>query len=377
MMIKRMLWMIAVVGAMAGGLFGLKAYVARTGANFMSAAGVPAQTVSAARARVETWQPRLGAVGSLRAVNGTDLSLELAGIVQEIGFRSGEHVRQGQLLLRLWTADDIAKLQSLQASAQIAQINYDRSVRQLKAQAISQATMDTDTATLKSSLAQVAQQQAMIDKKHLRAPFSGRLGIRQVDLGQYLAPGTTVATLQSLDPIFMDFPLPQQAIVQIAAGQPVRLRIDAWPGRIFPGQITAISPKVDSSSRTFQVRATLANPEGLLLPGMFAAIEIDAGAPQRLVTLPQTAITYNSYGSTVFVIDEKGRDPGDRPRLVARQTFVTTGPTRGDQVGILKGVDEGDTVVTAGQLKLYEGSTVVIDDAVRPSDDPDPAPQEH
>ena len=377
MMIKRMLWMIAVVGAMVGGLFGLKAYVARTGANLMSAAGVPAQTVSAARARVETWQPRLDAVGSLRAVNGTDLSLELAGIVQEIGFRSGEHVRQGQLLLRLWAADDIAKLQSLQASAQIAQINYDRSVRQLKAQAISQATMDTDTATLKSSLAQVAQQQAMIDKKHLRAPFSGRLGIRQVDLGQYLAPGTTVATLQSLDPIFMDFPLPQQAIVQIAAGQPVRLRIDAWPGRIFPGRITAISPKVDSSSRTFQVRATLANPEGLLLPGMFAAIEIDAGAPQRLVTLPQTAITYNSYGSTVFVIDEKGRDPGDRPRLVARQTFVTTGPTRGDQVGILKGVDEGDTVVTAGQLKLYEGSTVVIDDAVRPSDDPDPVPQEH
>jgi membrane fusion protein (multidrug efflux system) len=363
-MIKRMVWMMAIVGAAAGALYGLKAYVARQGAAFVSAAGVPAQTVSAAKARIDTWQPRLEAVGSLRAVNGTDLSLELAGIVQEIGFHSGDRVQAGQVLL------------SLEANAQLAQLNYDRSVRQLKAQTISQATLDSDAATLKSNAAQADQQRALIEKKHLRAPFSGRLGIRQVDLGQYLAPGTTVATLQSVDPIFVDFPLPQQAIVQIAAGQPVRARIDAWQGRVFPGRITAISPKVDSSSRTFQVRAALDNPGGLLLPGMFAAVEIDAGAPQRLVTLPQTAITYNSYGSTVFVVDEKGRDSKDRPRLVARQVFVTTGPTRGDQVAILKGVEEGDTVVTAGQMKLFEGTSVAIDDSVRPLDDPDPRPQE-
>lgn len=375
-MIKRMFWMMAIVGAAAGALYGLKAYVARQGAAFVSAAGVPAQTVSAAKARIDTWQPRLEAVGSLRAVNGTDLSLELAGIVQEIGFHSGDRVQAGQVLLRLWADDDIAKLRSLEANAQLAQLNYDRSVRQLKAQTISQATLDSDAATLKSNSAQADQQRALIEKKHLRAPFSGRLGIRQVDLGQYLAPGTTVATLQSVDPIFVDFPLPQQAIVQIAAGQPVRARIDAWQGRVFPGRITAISPKVDSSSRTFQVRAALGNPGGLLLPGMFAAVEIDAGAPQRLVTLPQTAITYNSYGSTVFVVDEKSRDSKDRPRLVARQVFVTTGPTRGDQVAILKGVDEGDTVVTAGQMKLFEGASVAIDDSVRPLDDPDPRPQE-
>jgi membrane fusion protein (multidrug efflux system) len=374
-MIKRMLVMLTVAGVVAGAFIGFKDYVAQRAATFM-AAGVPAQTVSATAARVETWQLRIDAVGSLRAVNGTDLSLELAGVVQEIGFHSGDRVQAGQALLRLWADDDVAKLRSLEANAQLAQLNYDRSVRQFKAQTISQATLDSDAATLKSNVAQADQQRALIEKKHLRAPFSGRLGIRQVDLGQYLAPGTTVVTLQSVDPIFVDFPLPQQAIARTTVGQPIKVRIDAWPGRSFTGRIAAISPKVDSSSRTLQVRATVANPDGALLPGMFAAVEIDAGAPQHMVTLPQTAITYNSYGSTVFVVDDKGRDPGGRSRLVARQVFVTTGPTRGDQVAIVKGVQEGETVVTAGQIKLYEGSAVTIDNAVTPTDDPAPTPQE-
>lgn len=375
-MTRRLLLVLAVFGVLGGGLYGLKAFVAAKVASQRAAAGLPAQTVSTAEARLETWQPRVEAVGSLRAIQGTDLSLELAGVVQTMEFRSGDSVKAGQLLLRLWADDEIAKLHALEASAQIAQINYDRSVRQYKAQAISQATLDNDEATLKNNLAQVAQQQAIVEKKRLKAPFAGRLGIRQVDLGQYLAPGTTVVTLQSLDPIYVDFPLPQQAAAEVAVGQTVRARIDAWRGRTFAGRIVAVSPKVDTGSRTFQVRAVLDNPDGRLLPGMFAAVEIDTGAPQRLLTLPQTAVTYNSYGSTVFVIDGKPAGAGERAAPTVRQVFVTTGPTRGDQVAILKGLQENDTVVTAGQLKLFEGAPVIVNNSVRPADDPHPSPQE-
>lgn len=374
-MIKRLLLVLLLFVALGGGLYGLKAFVAARIAE-QRAGGLPAQTVSTSEARLESWQPRVEAVGSLRAVQGTDLSLELAGVVQTIEFRSGDRVEAGQLLLRLSADDEIAKLQSLEASAQIAQINYDRSVRQYKAQAVSQATLDNDAATLKSNLAQVVQQQAIVEKKRLRAPFAGRLGIRQVDLGQYLAPGTTVVTLQSLHPIYVDFPLPQQTAARVEVGQVVHARIDAWRDITFPGRVLAVSPKVDTASRTFQARAVIDNPDGRLLPGMFATVEIDAGTPQRLLTLPQTAVTYNSYGSTVFVVDEKSAGTGGRAASTVRQVFVTTGPTRGDQVAILKGLRENDTVVTAGQIKLFEGAPVTVDNSVRPTDDPRPSPQE-
>lgn len=375
-MTRRLLLVLLVFGMLGGGLYGLKSFVAAEVASQRAASGLPAQTVSTAAARLETWQPKVDAVGSLRAVQGTDLSLELAGVVQSIEFKSGDSVKAGQLLLRLWADDEIAKLHSLEASAQIAQINYDRSVRQYKAQTVSQATLDNDSATLKNNLAQVAQQQAIIEKKRLRAPFAGRLGIRQVDLGQYLAPGTTVVTLQSLDPIYVDFPLPQQAAAQVEVGQTVRIRIDAWRDTTFPGRVVAVSPKVDTASRTFQARAVIDNPDGRLLPGMFAGVEIDAGTPQRLLTLPQTAIAYNSYGSTVFVVDEKRVGAGERSVSTVRQVFVTTGPTRGDQVAILKGLTENDSVVTAGQIKLFEGAPVAVDNSVRPTDDPHASPQE-
>lgn len=372
---KRLLGVLAVFGLLAGGLYGLKAHVAEMTAAGRRAGGFPAQTVSATAVRAELWQPRVEAIGTLRADQGSDLSLELAGVVQTLEFRSGDRVEAGQLLLRLWADDEIAKLHALEAQAQIARINYDRSVRQFKAQAISQATLDNDHATLKNNVAQVAQQQAIIEKKRLKAPFAGRLGIRQVDLGQYLAPGTTVVTLQSLDPIYVDFPLPQQAFAQVAVGQAVHARIDAWPDRRFAGRVTALSPKVDQASRTFQARAVLDDPDGRLLPGMFAAVEIDAGAPQRLLTVPQTAVAFNSYGSTVFVVERK-KGPSGSPPATVRQVFVGTGPRRGDQVAVLKGLEEGDVVVTAGQIKLFEGAPVTIDDTVRPADDPHPSPQE-
>ena len=366
-MTKRMVIMLIGVAIVLGGIFGFQAFKAVMIKKFMATMASPPQTVSAAKAGYSQWQPQVEAVGSLRALNGADLSLEVSGVVDSIAFKSGDDVKQGDLLLRLRSEDDIAKLQSLQAVADLNQITYDRDEKQLKLQAVSQATIDTDVANLKNAKAQVAQQQAILDKKTLLAPFAGHLGIRAVDLGQYLSAGTTIVTLQALDPVFMDFFVPQQAVDQIRIGQSVAVKVDAYKDQTFPGEISALNPRVDASSRNVQIRATLKNPDHKLLPGMYATVDIATNAPQHLVTLPQTAITYNPYGDTVFIIDSKGTDANGKPQQVVRQTFVTTGATRGDQVAVLKGVNEGDMVVTSGQLKLHNGSVVLIDNSVTPT----------
>lgn len=371
-MIKRMLIMLILVGAVLGGLFGFKAFVNGKIKEAMAGMANMPQTVSATKAETSDWQPKIDAVGTLRAVRGAELSLEVPGVVETITFQSGDDVKAGQVLLTLRKDDEEARLQSLEATAQLAQITYDRDVKQLKAQAISQAIVDNDEANLRNARAQVAVQKAVLDKKTLRAPFDGKLGLRQVDLGQFLAAGTMIATLQSLDPIFVDFLLPQQAVAQIGVGDRVRAKVDAFPDRIFEGKITAINPKIETGSRNVQVRATLQNSDQKLMPGMFATVELDTGAPQRLVTLPQTAVTYNPYGSLVYLVDEKGKGADARPELTARQVFVTTGATRGDQVAILKGVSEGDTVVTSGQIKLRNGVPVVIDNRAVPTNDAAP-----
>jgi len=374
--IGRMLVMLIVVGAVLGAALGFRSYVDNQRSKMMAGAGPPLQTVSTTKAEMADWQPSIEAVGSLRAEQGTDLSLELGGLVETIEFHSGQDVTAGQLLLRLNADDDIAKLQSLEASAQIAQINYDRDLRQLKPGAVSQAVVDNDAATLKSAQAQANQQRVLIEKKRLRAPFAGRLGLRQVDLGQYLSPGTLIVTLQALDPIFADFYVPQQAADKIKPGQAVKVQVDAFPGRVFSGEVQALSPKVDATTRNFQVRAVVKNPDRALLPGMYAKVTVDSGAVQRFVTLPQTAVAYNSYGTTVFLADDQGKDANGRPKLVARQVLVTTGATRGDQVAILTGVKEGATVVTAGQIKLRQGSFLAVNNAVPAPNDPDPKPRD-
>jgi membrane fusion protein (multidrug efflux system) len=332
----------------------------------------PPQTVSATKAGYDEWQPKLEAVGSLRAVKGADLSLEVAGVVDAISFNSGDDVEEGAFLLKLRAEDDIAKLDSLKATAELSAINYERDQKQFRIQAVSQATIDSDAANLKNAKAQVAQQQAILDKKTLKAPFAGHLGIRAVDIGQFLNAGTAIVTLQALDPIYMDFFVPQQAIAQIKMGQTVTVKIDAYADRTFAGEISAINPRVDASSRNVQVRASLKNADHKLLPGMYATVEIPTGAPQNYITLPQTAITYSPFGDTVYVVDQKGADAKGEPQQIARQTFVTTGATRGDQVAILKGVGDGDTVVTAGQIKLHNGSIVMIDNAIKPTADAAP-----
>ena len=371
-MIKRMLIMLILVGAVLGGLFGFKTFVNGKIKEAMAGMANMPQTVSATKAETSDWQPKIDAVGTLRAVRGAELSLEVPGVVEAITFQSGDEVKEGQVLLTLRKQDEEARLQSLEATASLAQITYDRDLKQLKAQAISQAIVDNDEANLRNARAQVAVQKAILDKKTLRAPFDGKLGLRQVDLGQFLAAGTMIATLQSLNPIYVDFLLPQQAVAQIAVGDRVRAKIDAFPGHTFEGKITAINPKIETGSRNVQVRATLPNADQKLMPGMFAAVELDTGAAQRLVTLPQTAVSYNPYGSLVYIVDDKGKGSDAKPELTARQVFVTTGATRGDQVAILKGVSEGDTVVTSGQIKLRNGVPVLVDNRAVPTNDAAP-----
>ena len=371
-MTKRMVIMLVAVAIVLGGIFGFQVFKGIMIKRFMSAMAAPPQTVSASKAAYSQWQPTIAAIGSLRALKGADLSLEVSGIVGSISFNSGDDVEQGAVLLKLRSDDDAAKLQSLQTTAQLSQINYDRDQKQFKIQAVSQATLDADAANLKNANAQVAEQQAVLDKKTLRAPFAGHLGIRAVDLGQYLSAGTAIVTLQALDPIFLDFFVPQQAIDQVRLGQTVSVMVDAYKGQAFSGEISAVNPKVDASSRNVQVRATLKNAEHKLLPGMYATVDIATGAPQTYITLPQTAITYNPYGDTVYIVDGKGVAGGGKPQLIAHQTFVTTGATRGDQVAVLKGVSEGDMVVTAGQIKLHNGSPVLIDNSITPTADASP-----
>jgi membrane fusion protein (multidrug efflux system) len=376
-LVVRMIVMLVLAGVVLGALFGFKTFVSGKIKEFMTGPAGPgrqAQTVSTTVASTSSWQPRIEAVGSLRAVSGADLSLEVAGVVDELHFQSGDDVEAGKLLMKLRDADDIAKLRSLEAVAELSQIVLDRDTKQLRAQAIAQAVVDNDAANLKNNQAQVEQQRAIVAKKSLRAPFAGRLGIRQVDLGQYLAPGAVIVTLQALNPIYVDFLLPQQSLEQIKVGQPVMAKVDTFPNKIFLGKVSSINSKVEASSRNVQVRATLDNPELTLLPGMFATVDIDTGTQQRLITLPQTAVTYNPYGSLVYLVEDQGKGPDGKPKLAARQTFVTTGATRGDQVAILKGLKEGDTVVTGGQLKLRNGAPIVVNNAVLPKDDSHPTP---
>jgi len=376
-MIKRMVIMLVAVAVVFGGIFGFQVFKAAMIKKFISALSNPPQTISAATAGTSEWQPNIEAIGSLRAVKGAELSLEASGVVESISFNSGDDVAAGAILLKLRTADDVARLDSLKAMAELNEITLDRSQRLLKTQATSQAQLDSDAAKLKDTKAQVAQQQAVIDKKILRAPFAGHLGIRAVDLGQYLGAGTPIVTLQALDPIYVDFYVPQQSVDQVRLGQQVAVKVDAYKDQTFAGEISAVNPKVDVSNRNVQIRATLKNPDHKLLPGMYATIDVAIGPPATYVTLPQTAITYNPYGDTVYVVESKNNDAEGKPQLVARQTFVTIGPTRGDQVAILRGIDAGDTIVTAGQIKLHNGSVVMVDNSVTPTADAAPVPIDH
>lgn len=335
--------------------------------------GAPAPaTVTAAKAELLPWEPTIDAVGTLRAVRGVDIAPEVSGLVREVRFASGQAVKAGEVLVELNSDADRAQLAALVAASDLAAVVLRRDRIQLDAQAISQAQVDADEADLKNKQASVAAQRALVEKKVLRAPFAGRVGIRTVNPGQYLNPGDRVVTLQAIDPILVDFAVPQQELARLNAGEAVVLHADAFGDREFAGKVTAINPRVDASTRNVQVEATVANAGSALLPGMFVRVGLAAGAAASYPTVPQTAVTYSPYGTSVYVLTGDSAGP-----KTAKQVFVTTGPTRGDQVAILKGVAAGDLVVTSGELKLSNGAPVSIDNSIQPKNDPHPLPQEH
>jgi len=400
---KRMIIMIVAVLALIGIIAGIKVLMV-----MRMLAGMkppPPAVVSTAKISYQEWQPELRAVGTLRAARGADLALEVAGLVGRVNVRSGEDVKAGQLLLELVTTDEVANLHQLEAQTALSQLTYERAKRQIAVHVIAQADYDNAAADLKVKQAAVAQQQAIISKKQLRAPFAGRAGIVTITPGTYLNAGAVIVTLQQLDPEYVDFFLPQKNLGQVQVGRNATLTLDAFPAKTFPGSVNAVNPRVDTDTRNVLVEARVPNPDRVLSPGMFANVRIDAGSQQRFLTLPQTAVVFNPYGETVYVVRTKKEFDADQaaaaPRdaeladkqpapkrasrgppplspdaLVVEQTFVTTGLTRGDQVAILTGLKPGVEVVTSGQIKLKNGAPVSIDNSVQPSDNPNPRPQE-
>ena len=372
----RMTLMLLVVGLVAAGLIAFQQFKAGIIKQVVATIRSDLPTVATATASMQDWQSRQTAVGSARASKGADLAGETGGVVDQIDFESGQRVPAGTVLLRLRPNDDDAKLAQLQATADLDAITLQRDQRQLAVHAVAQSTVDTDAANLKVARAQVVAQQAVMAEKVIRAPFAGRLGVRQVDVGQYLAAGTTVVTLQQFDPMFVDFYLPQQSLGQIAVGQKVTVSADAFPGRTFDGVVSSLNSKVDSSSRMLQVRASIPNADEKLVPGMYLNVSVASGDARSLITIPVAAVAFNPYGSLVYVL-QNGKDAQGKDQQVVRQQFVTTGEARGDQVSILKGLGASDVIVTAGQLKLHNGSQVKIDNTVQPTNDPAPVPQDH
>jgi membrane fusion protein (multidrug efflux system) len=373
-LMKPLLLLLVAVAVIIGGIFAWQRFIAKKTQQYMGAMASAPQTVSTTVAVSSSWQSRTEALGNVRAVRGADLAAQASGVVGTIHIDSGTEVPAGAVLLTLKANDDPAKLAQLRAQADLAAITLKRDQEQLAAQAISQATVDSDASSLKSAQAQVLAQEALIEEKTVRAPFAGRLGLRQVDEGQYLAAGTTVVTLQALDPIFIDFYVPQQALSHLKTGQAVSARVDAYPGTEFSGKLTSINSKVDAASRNVQVRASFSNPDRRLVPGMYANVDVDNGDPTVQITLPQAAVTYNPYGDTVYIVQKSGVDEKGNSKLTVQQRFVQLGDTRGDQVAVKSGIAAGEEVVTAGQMKLRNGSGVVINDKIVPSNDPNPTP---
>jgi membrane fusion protein (multidrug efflux system) len=371
---RRLIIVVLAAGVLLAAIVGFNTWKANFVAKLRLKNSAPPQTVTAATAESSDWQPEVSAVGSLRAVRGVDVTTEVTGLVRALRFKSGDDAQSGQVLVELNADAEIAQQHALEAAADLSSTVYERDKAQYEAQAISKAQLDADAADLKNKRAQAAAQAALVAKKTLRAPFAGRLGITTVNPGQYLNTGDKVVTLQAVDPVYVDFKLPQQQLALITNGQAVNLTADAFPGVKFAGKITAIDPRVDAGTRNFQAEATIPNPERRLMPGMFARVAVLAGDIKRYLTLPQTSITYNPYGATVFLAQKKAGGTGNE--LIAQQSFVTLGPTRGDQVAVLRGVREGDMVVTSGQLKLNNGTPLIINNSAQPANDPDPSPQE-
>lgn len=372
-MFKKIFFTIIGLAVLIGLLAGLKIQQFQT----MFAAGAqftaPPETVTIAEVKSDHWQPVLTAIGSITAVQGVMISAETSGTVTNIAFESGAAVKAGDLLVELDVAVEQAQLRSASASADLARANLERA-RDLRAKnMVSAADFDAAEAQNKQAIAQMDNIRAVIAKKTIRAPFSGRLGIRKANLGQFLDNGAAIVTLQSLDSVYVDFALPQRHLAQLQTSMTVRVNVDAFPRQVFTGKITAISPEVDSVTRNVLLRATLSNPKERLQSGMYVEVTTVLPDTESVLMIPATAVLYAPYGDSVFVIEEKKDEKTGTMGKILNQKFVRLGPTRGDFVVVVSGVEVGQTLVSTGVFKLRNGMSVVIDNTLAPQ--PQLAPQ--
>jgi membrane fusion protein (multidrug efflux system) len=368
MLRRRMLIMLGVVLLIVLVLAAYKAFSIYTMIQGFSAPRPPI-SVAVATATEQPWQARLPTVGTLKALQGVDLSLEIAGTVTDVQFQSGQKVKAGQPIVQLDSEVEKALLETAMADLGLSTVNYNRGSQLVGSQAISKGEFDRLSAIMKKDQATVNQLKASLAKKRILAPFSGTIGIRQVDVGDYVASGTMIATLQDLSSLYVDFFVPEQSIPKIGIGQSVQVIVAAYPKETFPGTISAINPKVENTTRNVQVRATLANPDGKLLPGMFASLQVLLPDPQPRIVVPESAITYTLYGNSLYVVAQKKAEDGSvvkddkgQPVLIAERRFIETGERRDGRVMITKGVQNGEKVVTAGQIKLDNGVHIAISD---------------
>lgn len=370
---KRFIIVIAACVVVFGGVFALQMMLRKGMNDFFDNMPMPAASVTAAEAQSFTWERGISAVGTARAVNGTQLTTQAAGIVTEIRFNSGDMVKKGDVLLRLDDATDRAELQALRAAAELSRLELERTRRLQNQGSVSKAELDRAQSQYDQAQGSLNTQEARVAQKTIRAPFDGQLGIRQVDLGEYVAAGAPVVSVQQLSPIYIEFSLPEQRLSELALDLEVDVTVDAWPDDTFTGSITAIEPGIDRSTRNFTAQATLANEDGKLRSGMFARVNVDLGEAEEVLAVPQTAISYNPYGNAVFVIVEKQNDAGET-QLVVNRRFVRTGRTRGDYVAILEGLEAGDRIATSGLLKLNNNATVTISEDVNLDPQLEPTP---
>lgn len=367
-MIKRFLIALIIMSALIGGLAWFKlVFMPTMIQEFLSSQTPPPATITAEPAKTEDWVERLPAIGTLIALQGVEVASQVAGLVTSIGFESGQDVEKGAKLVQLDISVEQADLASAEAVLKEAEISFKRQADLLTKSVTSEANVDTARVKRDSAVAALDRIKALIGQKTILAPFTGRLGIRQVELGQYISPGLSMVTLQALDPIWVDFPMPEQNVGKLRVGQVVDLTVDAYPGQIFAGTITSLDARVSKETRTLLVRGTLPNPARTLLPGMFANVAVIAGEPKRLVTVPRTAITYSLYGDSVYVLKRKEDQPTPaKPEdtiYTAERRFIKSGQVRDERVAITSGLVEGEQVVTSGQVKLTNGSLVRVDNS--------------
>jgi membrane fusion protein, multidrug efflux system len=374
-MAKRMILMLGVIVIALTALGFIKFKQIQTAVQAASSFQPPPEAVTTIVAQREQWPSEMNAIGSVEAVQGVTVSADLPGAVAKIDFESGKSVKEGDVLVELDTRQERAQLAAMEAQHDLAKLNYARSEQLAKQGVISRMDYDRSSADQRQTEANVAELRATIERKTIRAPFSGVLGIRKVNLGQYLAAGAPIVALQKLDPIYVNFGLPQQETPNVKVGRSLRVRTDELAGQTFTGRVTALDSVIDETTRNIQVQATLPNPKGKLQPGMFVTVDLDLGGSRPVVTLPASSISYAPYGDSVFIVGDMKDQKGNTYRGV-RQQFVKVQGSRGDQVGIVSGVNPGDEVVTSGVFKLRNGAAVQINNKVKPSNNPAPKPQD-